>query len=206
MAVREVKSKGDTFMNDYLVRADVPSPSTVYRIIPTAIGGVGVVRFRDGGLLRRIFLPRPEGCLQEAIAAAFPGARPERGADLLCDRLRAYLAGMSVDFPFDCLDLTSLGGFARRVLRAGHAIPRGRVMSYAGMAKRLGLPGGARAVGNVMARNPFPLMVPCHRVVGSDRGLRGFGGGLAMKRILLEMEGVSFDREGRILSEYLQEG
>ncbi|MHB8769394.1 MAG: methylated-DNA--[protein]-cysteine S-methyltransferase [Syntrophales bacterium] len=180
----------------------------LYRIIPSAIGDVGVVRFREGGLLRRILLPRRGVSLREAIAEVFPGAEADDGGDgdLLCDRLRDLLAGKPVEFSLAGLDLTGVGGFARRVLTLDHAIPRGRVMTYAGMAVRLGVPGGARAVGNVMARNPVPLVVPCHRVVGSDRGLRGFGGGLAMKRTLLEMEGVAFDRRGRVLSEYLLEG
>ncbi len=76
-------------------------------------------------------------------------------------------------------------------------------MTYGGLAARLGVPGAGRAVGNVMARNPFPLIIPCHRVVGSDRGLHGFGGGLAMKKTLLTMEGVAFDGRGRVLPEHI---
>ena len=175
----------------------------VYRIIPSAFGDVGVVRSRKGGLLQRIYLPRG-GSLEETIAAAFPGAGRERGNDdELCTRLRVFLAGTPVEMPLTCLDFTGIGGFARRVLTLGHTIPRGRVMTYGGIAAQLGIAGGARAVGNVMARNPFPLVVPCHRVVGSDRGLRGFGGGLAMKRLLLEHERVGFDRRDRVLPEYV---
>ncbi len=200
--------RSTTTAGDALARAgDSPRASvSLYRIIPSAIGDVGVVRSRRGGMLRRIFLPRKGVSLRDEIAAAFPGAEAEEGeGDLLCRRLRALLTGQPVEFSLAGLDLTGVGGFARRVLTLDHAIPRGRVMTYAGMAARLGVPGGARAVGNAMARNPFPLVVPCHRVVGSDRGLRGFGGGLAMKRALLEMEGVAFDRRGRVLSGYLLE-
>jgi methylated-DNA-[protein]-cysteine S-methyltransferase len=58
-------------------------------------------------------------------------------------------------------------------------------------------------VGNVMAGNPVPLVIPCHRVIRSDGSLGGFGGGLPMKRALLEMEGVAFDRKGRVLSSHI---
>ena len=76
-------------------------------------------------------------------------------------------------------------------------------MTYGGLAARMGVPGGARAVGNAMAGNPFPLVVPCHRVIRGDGSLGGFGGGLKMKRALLEMEGVRFDSRGRVLPEHV---
>ncbi|MFH1910729.1 MAG: MGMT family protein, partial [Pseudomonadota bacterium] len=82
-------------------------------------------------------------------------------------------------------------------------IPRGRVMTYGGLAAKLGLPGGARAVGNALAGNPFPLVIPCHRVVRSGGDLGGFGGGTDMKKALLMLEGVVFDRQGRVLPEYI---
>ncbi|MBE0559192.1 MAG: methylated-DNA--[protein]-cysteine S-methyltransferase, partial [Proteobacteria bacterium] len=145
--------------------------------------------------------------LHELIGKAFPGAVPgKRGGDALCARVRAFLAGAKVDFSLDDLDFAGIGGFTRRVLTADHAIPRGRVMTYGGLAARLGIPGAGRAVGNVMARNPFPLIIPCHRVIGSDGGLHGFGGGLPMKRALLAMEGVAFDGRGRVLPEHIMGG
>jgi methylated-DNA-[protein]-cysteine S-methyltransferase len=178
--------------------------SVTYSLIPSAIGDVGLVRRTNGKSLQRIFLPREGVSMRELIREAFPGAVPEKGGgDELCRQLRAFLAGAKVEFSLDDLDFAGVGGFARRVLTADHAIPRGRVMTYGGLAAKLGVPGGARAVGNVMARNPFPLIVPCHRVVGSGGSLHGFGGGLPMKRALLAMEGVAFDREGRVLPEHI---
>lgn len=114
-------------------------------------------------------------------------------------RVEAFLAGDAVNFSIDELDFEDIGGFERRVLLADHQIPRGRVMTYGGLAAKVGVPGGARAVGNVMAGNPFPLIIPCHRVIRSDGSLGGFGGGLPMKKALLEREGVAFDRKGRVL-------
>lgn len=70
------------------------------------------------------------------------------------------------------------------------AIPEGEVMTYAEVATSIGRPGAARAVGRAMATNPFPVVIPCHRVVGSDGGLGGFAGGLEMKAQMLRMEGA----------------
>ncbi len=178
--------------------------STTYRLIPSTIGAVGVVRRTDRKSVQRILLPRKGRSMSELIRKAFPGAVPEKGGgDAICRQLRAFLGGEAVDFSIDELDLDGFGGFARRVLMADHTIPRGRVMTYGGLAAKLGVPGGARAVGNVMAGNPFPLVIPCHRVVRSGGGLGGFGGGLPMKKALLAMEGVCFDSKGRVCSEYI---
>ncbi|MHB9096807.1 MAG: methylated-DNA--[protein]-cysteine S-methyltransferase [Syntrophales bacterium] len=178
--------------------------STTYRLIPSTIGEVGVVRRADRNALQRILLPRKGRSMGELIREAFPGAVPEKaGRDAICLQLRAFLGGEAVDFSIGELDLDGVGGFARRVLMADHAIPRGRVMTYGGLATKLGIPGGARAVGNVMAGNPFPLVIPCHRVVRSGGDLGGFGGGLPMKKALLAMEGVCCDGKGRVCSEYI---
>ena len=180
------------------------SPLFIYHIIPSTIGEVGLVWCAEGRALQRIFLPRKGVSTRELIGRAFPGAVPGNpGDDAVCAQLRSFLAGAHVEFSLDELDFAGIGGFTRRVLTADHAIPRGRVVTYGGLAARLGVPGAGRAVGNVMARNPFPLIIPCHRVVGSDGGLHGFGGGLPMKRMLLTMEGVCFDGRGRVLPEYI---
>lgn len=81
--------------------------------------------------------------------------------------------------------------FQRRVWQALAAIPYGALRSYGDIAKAVGQPGGARAVGLANNANPLPLIVPCHRVIGADGSLVGFGGGLALKIRLLEHEGIS---------------
>ncbi|MBM3313804.1 MGMT family protein, partial [candidate division WOR-3 bacterium] len=90
------------------------------------------------------------------------------------------------------VDASRLSGFARRVLGRCAGIRPGRVMTYAELARAVRRPQAARAVGQVMARNPFPLLIPCHRVVGSDYSLRGYRGGLEMKEWLLAREGWRF--------------
>jgi methylated-DNA-[protein]-cysteine S-methyltransferase len=74
------------------------------------------------------------------------------------------------------------------------------VSTYRRIAGHLGVPGGARAVGNALATNPFPIVIPCHRAIRSDGTLGGYQGGLVMKRALLEQEGVDIDERGRVLS------
>jgi methylated-DNA-[protein]-cysteine S-methyltransferase len=177
----------------------------VYDVIPSPVGEVGIVRRPKGARpVRRIFLPRKGVSVEERIRESFPAAVPSPGKkDKIGMQIEAFLAGDPVDFSIADLDIEGIGGFERRVLLADFAIPRGRVMTYGGLAAKVGVPGGARAAGNVMAGNPFPLVIPCHRVIRSDGSLGGFGGGLPMKRALLEMEGVAFDRKGRVLSPHI---
>lgn len=177
----------------------------VYDLIASPFGEVGIVRCPgDVRPVRRIFLPREGVSAEERIREFFPAAVPFLGkGDNVEKQIRAFLAGDAVDFSIAELEFEGIGGFERRVLLADFAIPRGRVMTYGGLAGKAGAPGGARAAGNVMAGNPFPLVIPCHRVIRSDGSLGGFGGGLPMKRALLEMEGVAFDRKGRVLSAHI---
>lgn len=82
-------------------------------------------------------------------------------------------------------------GFRRRVLDALRTVPFGRTLSYGELARRAGKPGAARAVGTAMAKNPIPLVIPCHRVLAAGGRIGGFSAGLALKRALLSLEGVS---------------
>uniref|UniRef100_UPI00257F7FDB methylated-DNA--[protein]-cysteine S-methyltransferase n=1 Tax=Candidatus Borrarchaeum sp. TaxID=2846742 RepID=UPI00257F7FDB len=77
--------------------------------------------------------------------------------------------------------------------------PRGWISTYKRIAEYIGIPNGARAVGNALARNPFPIIIPCHRAVKTDGSLGGYQGGVKMKRVLLEMEGVRFSDKGKII-------
>ncbi len=148
----------------------------------------------------RILLSGPEGSAGEAVKKLFPDSRsslcPEVNAVL--ERIAAYLSGEDLPFSLDELRLDLCTPFQRRVLLADYAIPRGRVSTYQWVAKSLDNPKGARAVGTALANNPFPLIVPCHRVIRSDGGLGGFEYGLPMKRKLLKMEGVAFRDEEHV--------
>jgi methylated-DNA-[protein]-cysteine S-methyltransferase len=180
--------------------------SYTYDLIPWTFGEIGLIsRTGEGRLLIcRILLPQEGYLVMERIRKGFPGAVLRAGKqDELCLRIRDFLSGNAVDFALEDLDFNSVKEFARCVLSACGKIPHGRVTTYGELAASLGVPGGARAVGNAMAGNPFPLVIPCHRVVRSDGSLGGFGGGLSMKKALLAKEGVCFDETGCVLPKHI---
>ena len=88
------------------------------------------------------------------------------------------------------LDLSNLTPFQKKVLGVVKTIPRGEVRTYKWVAERLGKPGAARAVGQALRRNPYPVIIPCHRVICSDRNLGGYLKGIRKKRELLRKEGA----------------
>lgn len=110
----------------------------------------------------------------------------------LIDSLEAYFQGERIEFPASTLpiDWSARTPFGQKVARALAAVRYGEVASYAGLAAAAGNPRAARAVGNFMAANPFPLLLPCHRVIRSDGRPGGFSGGRHWKRRLLQIEGV----------------
>ena len=101
--------------------------------------------------------------------------------------LRRYLTGRSRAFLVPC-DLSSLPRFTRSVLKITQRIPYGEVRTYLWVARQLGKPRATRAVGNALARNPIPIIIPCHRVVRSDGSLGGYALGLRRKREFLALE------------------
>lgn len=119
-----------------------------------------------------------------------PRFAPERLQPAL-NELREYFAGQRTDFDLP-VDLSGVSPFTRQVLLATRQIPCGTVVSYADIARRIGKPAAARAVGNALGRNPLAIVIPCHRVVASDGGIGGYSGGLDIKRRLLALEGIHF--------------
>ena len=124
------------------------------------------------------------------------GLSPRRGAAAngtaslvrrLAGALQRYSRGKSVRWP-EPLDLTGGTAFQRRVWQALRTIPFGETRSYGWVAKRIGRPRAARAVGAACGANPIPIVIPCHRVVASDGSLGGYRGGLGWKKRLLKLE------------------
>jgi methylated-DNA-[protein]-cysteine S-methyltransferase len=113
------------------------------------------------------------------------------------EQLADYFAGRRKDFDL-AIDRDALGGtaFQRRVWLELENIPYGETISYAELARRIGNPAAVRAVGLANGRNPLSIIVPCHRVIGADGTLTGYGGGLERKRWLLDLErgGELFER------------
>ena len=108
----------------------------------------------------------------------------------LIERLRAYYAGHRTDFP-EALDIPAATPFKHRVWQAARTIPYGETRSYQWVAGQIEKPEAYRAVGQALAHNPLPVIVPCHRVVASDGRLGGFSGGLGIKRRLLKLEAAA---------------
>jgi methylated-DNA-[protein]-cysteine S-methyltransferase len=110
-------------------------------------------------------------------------------------QLAAYFSGVLRRFEIT----VALEGtpFQREVRAALTEIPYGETVSYGELTRRLGRPHAARAVGVANGANPIPIVIPCHRVIGTDGSLTGFGGGLPIKRMLLDLEAKSSDRPAR---------
>jgi methylated-DNA-[protein]-cysteine S-methyltransferase len=119
------------------------------------------------------------------------GARVEPGAEATLAEARRelaeYFAGDRMDFRVPYI-FRKGSDFERAVWAVIAAIPYGETMSYGAVARAVGEPGGAQAVGTACNHNPVPIIVPCHRVIGSDGKLVGFGGGLQRKQFLLSLE------------------
>ncbi len=150
--------------------------------VGVAVDDSGVCSVRFGGA------PVEAGPLLEAA----PDGTLGRALDLL----RRYFAGEPIDF--DALPMSVRRGtdFERAVWKALAAIPYGEMRTYGQIAAEVGEPDSARAVGTACNHNPLPIVVPCHRVVGADGKLVGFGGGVWRKRVLLELEAkVRIERE-----------
>jgi methylated-DNA-[protein]-cysteine S-methyltransferase len=172
-------------------RARTPRPDRL-RIAKASLragpGRIWILATEEG--VREIRLSDREAPTRaELDARGWKLVRRPRWTDPARATLERYLAGRgggsALDFP---LDLAGGTPFQRRVWEAARRIPYGEVVSYADLARMSGAEGASRAVGNAMGANPVPIVVPCHRVVHSDRSLGGFSSGLHWKRFLLELE------------------
>lgn len=174
----------------------------------TPFGSVAVLWLGIHGhpIVTRVILSQPGLSAERQVSELFPEAValacPE--IDAIGSDIAAVLNGQNLNFSLDLVPLDLCPSFQQAVLRVEHGIPCGRVSTYRLLAAYLGKPTAARAVGNALATNPFPILVPCHRAIRSDRTLGGYQGGLKMKRALLESEGIRFDSKGRVLLERLQ--
>lgn len=155
--------------------------ATSFATVETQVGTLTVVVSPRG--VRRIALPTDDPA--EVIHAT--GARPGLVGPVR-EQLEDYFAGTRTSFDVP-LDLDGLPPFQAKVLGALQHVPFGEVTTYKGLAVDVDNPGAVRAVGTACARNPLPLLIPCHRVVRSDGHLGRYRGGEDMKRFLLALEG-----------------
>ena len=183
-------------------RAPETDTPPVY-VFPSALGWLAV-EWRDRQLCALVFGwesgAEAAGALQDVAREPVAGwhdigQNPSAaGVEIrrFAKRIQAYAEGRRDDFLDVPVALGEVTDFQRRVLKQCRRIPYGRTLTYGELAAKAGFPGAARPVGGVMAGNRVPLVIPCHRVVGSSGSLRGYSGagGVATKQRLLELEGA----------------
>jgi methylated-DNA-[protein]-cysteine S-methyltransferase len=141
-------------------------------------------------LARFVLVVLEDDVVQQIKLEPYPRPSNQQTTKSAVQALEQYLRGENVDLSAFPVDLENRSVFQRAVLEYTRQIPRGSVVTYSELAAKLGSPRAARAVGNALRRNPVPLFVPCHRVVGvADLG--GYNWGLEIKRKLLQLEGVN---------------
>jgi len=162
-----------------------------YCIVKTRWGYCAFVA-GDHGLVATFLPDGSRAAIRQLVKQRYRESQENAGLlPKLAEALYAHFEGQPTRFNVR-LDLGAVTGFRRRVLQACRRIPRGRTATYADLARAVGSPKAARAVGSALAGNPLPLVVPCHRVVRSDGALGGFSSpqGVQQKRRLLQLEGA----------------
>jgi methylated-DNA-[protein]-cysteine S-methyltransferase len=169
--------------------ADARLLDVAYDLVDTPIGRL-LVAATDAGVCRISYDPEPDREVE--TLAKLIGKRVLRTAkpiDPARRQLDEYFEQRRHEFDLD-LDLRLSAAFSRRVLEELARVPYGETTTYGDLAARAARPRAARAVGTVMNRNPIPIVLPCHRVVGANGSLVGYGGGLERKEALLRLEGA----------------
>lgn len=166
-------------MEPPIYKAEILTPAGTLRVAATNRGACALI-------LPGVAKPKERVARLFALAGRGPAEHPVLEPLLAaCSR---YFAGKPEALEGQPVDWTLLTAFQRRVYQSARTIPPGEVRSYGWLARRIGKPGSARAVGRALATNPVPLIVPCHRVVAADGSLSGFTAGVAWKQKLLGME------------------
>lgn len=177
--------------------------SHFYKLMSSSFGIFGIVwrETNETPKVSRIFLPSEQTLTQDIIQSDFYDIQQSSHSMIteLGEKIQDFLNGRDVIFDLDMMAFERCSEFQQRVLLAEYRITRGWVSTYGRIAKHLGVEGGARAVGRALSRNPFPIVIPCHRTIRSNGELGGYQGGIRMKRVLLELEGVKVSGSGRVL-------
>ena len=159
-----------------------------YDLAESPVGDL-LVAVTERGLCRIAY--RPDEAVDELVSDF--GARVlriPRRVDRVRRELDEYFAGRRREFDLET-DLSPVPAFQQQVLRELARVPFGQVTTYGALAAKVGKPRAARAIGGAMNRNPIPIVLPCHRVIGSNGRLVGYAGGLDRKEALLRLEGVA---------------
>jgi O-6-methylguanine DNA methyltransferase len=167
-----------------------PSISLTAVVAKTAMGWAGVA-LSQAGIRHATLFHKTEDAARGELRAFGAESWNDDRAESIASLLIGYAAGETVSLDDYPVDLPPSTAIQRTTWLGLRAIPRGETRTYGWLTKYTGQPpGAARATGAMCGSNPVPLWLPCHRVVATDGSLHGFGGGLAMKRQLLELEGA----------------
>ena len=168
-----------------------------FALFDTAIGRCGIA-WGEGGVAGVQLPEAGEAETRARMLHRFPAAgetAPPPEVQCVVERIIALLGGEADDLAAVALDMNQVPEFHRRVYEVARTIPPGMTLSYGDIAARIGSPGAARAVGQALGRNPFPIVVPCHRVLAAGGKIGGFSaqGGIATKRRMLAIEGAQIN-------------
>jgi methylated-DNA-[protein]-cysteine S-methyltransferase len=161
-----------------------------YHICPTEFGDAAITFETDPFLVKGVYLPRSrKKDLEERIRRDGP-VKPACTKEALnvCKEIRAYFEGVPVKIPWGSLDFGGMSQLQYAVLRAVARVPYGQIRSYGQIAAQIKRPRAARFVGTTLSRNPFPIFIPCHRIVRADGSPGGFAGGMDLKQRMLLLE------------------
>jgi len=146
--------------------------SHFHMLLPSIFGTFGIVwkNTEDRPKVQRVFLPNAKSRLINRIHADFAGSKAASCESVLelSEQIQRFLKGEPVKFELEIVALETCSSFQRKVLLAEYGIPRGWISTYGRISKSLGIAKGARAVGRVLSRNPFPIIIPCHRAIRSN--------------------------------------
>jgi len=172
--------------------------------VPSTYGPIAMIwSIKDGApKLNRILIPKLGHSIEQQVSELYTEITKSscKEIDRVAGSIQKLLNGEKAVVLEELMDLSQCSEFRKRILQTVHQIPLGEVSSYQLIAQQSGCENGARAAGTAMADNPFPLIIPCHRILKSDGHLGNYQGGLNMKRDLLKKEGVHFDRTDRLLN------
>ena len=164
-----------------------------FDIFETELGWIGVLLSKKGVCASTLPRSTPDQCALELGRSLDNATRAPQRVAPLRKRIQQYFVGDFVEFDDVPIDLGNVKGFQKAAWESTRAIAWGHTRSYQWVAAQTGNPRAARAAGQAMARNRIPIIIPCHRVIGSSGNLGGYGGGMAglsLKRRLLAMEGA----------------
>ncbi len=178
-----------------------------FQIIQVGKEDIGLVWSDENGepLVETIYLPGKEK-MADRIFRDYPviNRTPRKVSGSIDQEIAGLYRGEKRSFNLSLLNWSKLTDFSAKVLKQAYRIPRGKVSTYSGLAKKTGSPRAARATGTALANNPFPIVIPCHRVIRADGSTGKFGGGSDMKKQLLRKEGVIPDEQGNIPRKYIR--